>query len=158
MDRIEHLGHKIKLLDQLFKLRMNKNLEKFDITDAQMHVLFYISHHAGEKVTQKQLAEHLKVKHSTMAGILNRLKEKELIDIRPDEENKKYKNITLTPKACDIQESLSEYRNMTEEVLVEGFTKDEISNLHNYLNRVYDNLLNNSPISENDIECFRKNN
>ena len=70
MDRIEHLGHKIKLLDQLFKLRMNKNLEKFDITDAQMHVLFYISHHAGEKVTQKQLAEHLKVKHSTMAGIL----------------------------------------------------------------------------------------
>ena len=156
MDRIEHLGHKIKLLDQLFKLRMNKNLEKFDITDAQMHVLFYISHHAGEKVTQKQLAEHLKVKHSTIAGILNRLKEKELIDIRPDEENKKYKNITLTPKACDIQESLSEYRNMTEEVWVEGFTKDEISNLHNYLNRVYDNLLNNSPISENDIECFRK--
>ena len=71
-----HLGHKIKLIDRQFRSRMDKNLENLGITTAQMNVLCYMEHHTGRNVTQKQLSEAFNVKHSTMAGILQRMVEK----------------------------------------------------------------------------------
>ena len=36
---MEDLGHQIKRIDRLFKLRMDRNLEKSGLTNSQMHVL-----------------------------------------------------------------------------------------------------------------------
>ena len=91
-----HLGHKIKLIDRQFRSRMDKNLENLGITTAQMNVLCYMEHHTGRNVTQKQLSEAFNVKHSTMAGILQRMVEKGLLEIRPNPDNKKFKNIVNT--------------------------------------------------------------
>ena len=93
-----HLGHKIKLIDRQFRSRMDKNLENLGITTAQMNVLCYMEHHAERNVTQKQLSEAFNVKHSTMAGILQRMVEKDLLEIRPNPDNKKFKNISLRKK------------------------------------------------------------
>ena len=69
----EHFGPIIKRIDQLFKIRMNQNLQQLDITATQMHVLLHLHCNSGNKITQKDLANHFEVKHSTMAGILSRL-------------------------------------------------------------------------------------
>lgn len=98
-----HLGHKIKLIDRQFRSRMDKNLENLGITTAQMNVLCYMEHHTERNVTQKQLSEAFNVKHSTMAGILQRMVEKDLLEIRPNPDNKKFKNIFLTEKAKSIR-------------------------------------------------------
>lgn len=124
---MEHLGHKIKRIDHLFKLRMDKNLEQLDVTFAQMHVLTYLFRNGDKKITQKQLADHLGVKHSTMSGILKRLQEKELIEIRVDEENKKYKNIYTTMKAAKLNEQLNTHRDETEALFIKGFSKLKLS-------------------------------
>ena len=39
---MEDLGHQIKRIDRLFKLRMDRNLEKSGLTNSQMHVLMYL--------------------------------------------------------------------------------------------------------------------
>lgn len=153
---MEHLGPKIKRIDQLCKIRMNKNLEQLDITVAQMHVLLHLFHCKGDKITQKMLSEHLEVKHSTMSGILNRLKEKELIEINVDNENKKYKNITLTEKALEKIEFMSCQRNETEAILLNGFSQNEIEQLYGYFERLYNNLVNGTEVSEEDMNCFNK--
>ena len=93
---MEDLGHQIKRIDRLFKLRMDRNLEKSGLTNSQMHVLMYLLHHPDQKVTQKCLCQEFEVKHSTMSGILNRMKDKNLIDIKIDEDNKKFKNIYVS--------------------------------------------------------------
>ena len=153
---MEHFGPKIKRIDQLFKIRMNKNLEQLDITVSQMHVLLHLFHHRDSKITQKQLSECFEVKHSTMAGILNRLSEKELIEITVDNENKKYKNITLTGKALEKIELMLCQRNETEAILIDGFSKKEIEDLHGYLERLYNNLVKGTDISDKDIHGFNK--
>ena len=73
---MEDLGHQIKRIDRLFKLRMDRNLEKSGLTNSQMHVLMYLLHHPDQKVTQKCLCQEFEVKHSTMSGILNRMEDK----------------------------------------------------------------------------------
>lgn len=147
---MEYLGHKFRLIDQLFKLRMNKNLEELDLTIAQMHVLVYLEKHEDEKVTQKILSQSFNVKHSTMAGILQRMVEKGLITITVDENNKKYKNILRTKKADEIKDKMAKYRDYTESVLLKGFSDDETEKLSDYLDKVYDNLINDRYISDNE--------
>ncbi len=153
---MEHLGHKIKMIDHLFKLRMDRNLEQLDLTVTQMHVLIYLFRNSGNKITQKQLAEYLCVKHSTVSGILKRLQEKELIEIRVDEENKKYKNIYTTMKAVQLNEQMRLHRDKTEALFVKGFSSDELAQLVGYLDRLYNNLLLNSELSDKEIKCFNK--
>jgi DNA-binding MarR family transcriptional regulator len=147
---LEHFGHKFKMIDQLFKMRMNKNLEDLDITTSQMHVLIYLENHENEKVTQKILSQVFNVKHSTMAGILQRMQEKGLINITVDEENKKFKNITRTEKADKIKSEMDKHRNHTEAVLSDGFSQEELEILSKMLDRIYDNLTKDSFISEKD--------
>lgn len=153
---MEHLGFKMKKIDQLFKLRMNHNLEQLDITLTQMHVLTFLFRYSDEKITQKVLSEEFGVKHSTMSGILTRLKEKDLIDIRVDEENKKYRNIYLMPKAQRLNEQMNINRQETESLLVKGFSDKEIEQLCNYLDRLYHNLLIGSEISDRAMKCFNE--
>ena len=90
-----------------------------------MHVLLHLHCNSGNKITQKDLANHFEVKHSTMAGILSRLSEKSLIEITVDEENKKFKNITLTNKAMEKIELMTSQRDETESILLKGFSSDE---------------------------------
>ena len=154
---MEHIGHKIKKIDQLFRMRMDQNLEQLGVTFAQMHVLMYLfRNNNGEKITQKKLSECFEVKHSTMSGILNRLKEKDLIEIRVDEENKKYRNIYLTPKSQCLDQQMSLHINDIETLLMKDFTKKEMDQLAGYLDRLYNNLLTDCELSNKDIECFNK--
>ena len=152
----EHFGPIIKRIDQLFKIRMNQNLQQLDITATQMHVLLHLHCNNGNKITQKDLANHFEVKHSTMAGILSRLSEKDLIEITVDEENKKFKNITLTNKAMEKIELMTSQRDETESILLKGFSSDETTRLRAYLERLYSNLVNGTDISEQDICCLKK--
>lgn len=153
---MEHLGFKIRKIHQLIKLHMNHNLKQLDITVSQMHVLTYLFRYGDEKITQKILSEEFGVKHSTMSGILARLKEKGFIDIRVDEQNKKYRNIYLTSKARRLKEQMNANREKTESLLIKDFTDKEIEQLCNYLDRLYHNLLTDSEISDKVMECFNE--
>ena len=138
-----HLGHKIKLIDRQFRSRMDKNLENLGITTAQMNVLCYMEHHTERNVTQKQLSEAFNVKHSTMAGILQRMVEK-------------FKNIFLTEKAKSLQDKASAYREYTESVVIKDFTPDEKEYFEKTLFKVFHNLLNDSSLSQEEKDLIER--
>ena len=46
-------------------------------------------------------------------------------EIRPNPDNKKFKNIFLTEKAKSLQDKASAYREYTESVIIKDFTPDE---------------------------------
>lgn len=138
---MELLGRKFKLISQQIKYRMDKEMEEFDITFSQMQVLRFLEKHEGEKITQKRLSNEFDVKHSTMAGILQRMQEKDLINIVVDSENKKYKNIYRSEKAIKIKEQIGEYIKSTESILIEDFTESEIELIHKLLDKIHNNLI-----------------
>lgn len=138
---MKHLGRKIKLISQQIKYRMDKEMEELDITFSQMQVLRFLEEHEGEKITQKILSNEFNVKHSTMAGILQRMQEKDLIKIVVDSENKKYKNIYRSEKAIKIKEQIGEYIKSTESILIEDFTESEIELIHKLLDKIHNNLI-----------------
>ena len=152
---MEDLGRKIKKLDKLFKLRMDRNLEKLDITAMQMHTLIYLYHNCDKKITQKDLCIEFGVKHSTMSGILSRMQDKNLIYTKQDENNKKCKDIYVTEYALEIKEQLDLNRDNTERILVENLTANDVKNLHKYLDKLYNNLLNDANLTDQELKSIK---
>lgn len=139
---MENLGRKFKLISQQIKYRMDKEMEEMGVTFSQMQVLRFLATCQNEKVTQKRLACEFNVKHSTMAGILQRMLEKELIYIEVDQENKKCKNIYITDKALKFKEELIERIKSTENILIEDFNEEEVKTIHKLLDKIHNNLVN----------------
>lgn len=138
------LGKKFKKIDELFKAGFNKQLESVDLTFAQMNVLVYLENSGNARVTQKELASALEIKHSTMAGILKRMQEKGLVDVVIAPENKKYKNIYRTQKAKEIKNEIDKHRKKNAKTVVKGFSKEEIELLDTLLDKVLQNLKEDS--------------
>lgn len=139
---MENLGRKIKLISQQIKYRMDKETEEIGITYSQVQVLRYLEKCENEKVTQKRLANEFNVKHSTMAGILQRMLEKDLIRIEVDQDNKKFKNIYLTKNALEIKEQIEHRIKFTESVLIKDIEKNEVELIHKLLDKIHENLIN----------------
>ena len=67
-----NLGPLLGRAAHLTRERMDARLAQFDVTPAQTHVLLYLHDHGG-KAPQREVVEHLKVKPSTVNGILDRM-------------------------------------------------------------------------------------
>ena len=67
------LGHAAHLARE----RMDARMSRYDMTPAQTHTLLYLCDQGGS-VPQREVVEHLRVKPSTVNGILDRMEEKGL--------------------------------------------------------------------------------
>lgn len=134
------LGFVFKQIHIAFEANCNKNLQKYNLTQAQMDILIYLQHHKDSIITQKDLEIGLRLKNPTVTGILNRLEEKELINRKKHPSDKRAKIITMTEKSKIIMKEA--YINMKEmySSIVEGFSESEKKELFRLLYKVLDNL------------------
>jgi len=95
-------------------------LEKLDLTYTQYIVMMVMWE--KKTVNEKELCETLRLKSNTLAPLIRRLKQKELISIKKDKNDKRNLVISLTPKgealkekAVDVPPSIAEEFNLTEE-------------------------------------------
>ena len=84
------------------------------------------------------------------------LNEKDLLEIRPNPDNKKFKNLFLTEKAKSLQDKASAYREYTESVVIKDFTPDEKEYFEKTLFKVFHNLLNDSSLSQEEKDLIER--
>lgn len=134
------LGFVFKQIHIAFESHCNKNLQKYNLTQAQMDILVYLQHHKDSIITQKDLEIGLRLKNPTVTGILNRLEEKELINRKKHPNDKRAKIISMTEKSKLIMEEA--YIDMKEMDLyiVEDFSEEEKKELFRLLYKILDNL------------------
>lgn len=129
------LGHAA----QMAKTYMDSQVSQYDVTPAQTHVLLYL-HHQGGQVPQCELTNYLRVKPSTVNGLLDRMEEKGLVRRSVSGSDARRRLITLTEKGAEQQALFQRSFLDTEEALVRGFTLEERETLASLLDRVIQNL------------------
>ena len=129
------LGHCFHLARE----RLDARLAQYDITPAQVHVLHYLYHH-GNTAFQSDVTAHLKVKPSTVNGILDRMEEKQLLQRTVSDTDARKKIITLTEKGTHQQTTLQQVFQETELLMIREFSTEEAELLHTLLHRVLANL------------------
>ena len=138
----EPLSFKFRLIHEYFAAMINRHLKEEDMTFSQMILMFYLWENREKKITQKDITDAMHIKHPTAIGLLKRLEEKEMLKVIVDPENRKYRNIALTEKGMTYVENDRKRKRHTDEDMVKGMSEEEVAQLRNLLDKVYDNLQN----------------
>ena len=114
-------------------------VSKYDVTPAQTHVLLYLHDHGGQSL-QRELTGHMRVKPSTMNGVLDRMEEKGLVRRSISGRDARRRILTLTDKGEEEQTAFQQSYLDAEEAMVRGFSQEERETLLRLLDRVIQNL------------------
>lgn len=136
---VRGLGPALGWAAKLSKANMDARVSRYDVTPAQTHVLLYLQQHGG-RVPQHELAEFLRVKPSTVNGVLDRMEEKGLVRRSVSGSDARRRLITLTEKGAEQQALFQQSFLDVEEAMVRGFTQEERETLCALLDRVIQNL------------------
>lgn len=134
------IGYLFKQIHIKCESKINQHLASENLTSAQLSLMSYLLDHKSEKVTQKDIAEELEIKHTTVIGLVRRLEEKGLVRSVTDPDNRKYRNISLTSKAMKVEEKIRDHRRTMDEALSKGLTDEEVEQLRILLQKVRKNL------------------
>ena len=129
------LGH----CAHLTRERMDARMSRFGMTPAQTRVLRYLRQNGGQ-MPQRELLENLKVKPSTVNGILDRMEEKGLVERSVSGTDARRRVVALTPAGLGREAEAKQSFLEAEALIAKGMTKEETDTLHSLLERVIHNL------------------
>ena len=96
---------------------------------------------AEEGLTQTELARRLHRTPATITNMLQRMQKAGFLERRPDSKDQRISRVYLTEAGREIQAQVERIWQENQERTLDGFSDQELENLHNYLERIHDNLV-----------------
>ncbi len=113
---MENIGQLIKQISNYLINDLNNRLKEYDITFSQLQVLLVIDE-SNDKLSQKDIADILKIKHTSLIDVLKILERKELIIKSINKNDVKCNELALSKKAKDMIRHLDLGRDETQEMM-----------------------------------------
>ena len=133
----------IKMISDNLEKRINNELKKYDITFSQTRVLFLIYYSKDKIYTLKEIENAFHVSQQTIAGIVKRLEEKNLIYGFMDEEDKRIKRIKITKEGDELVGNIQREFVETKKNISKCLDEEEGKVLINLLKKLYIYLIDN---------------
>ena len=133
------LGPMLGRCAHLARERMDARMSRFGMTPAQTHVLRFLRENGGQ-MPQRELLENLKVKPSTVNGILDRMEEKGLVERSVSGTDARQRVVALTPAGLEREAEVKQSFLEAEALIARGLTEEETNTLRSLLERVIHNL------------------
>ena len=132
------LGPMLGRCAHLARERMDARMSRFGMTPAQTHVLRYLRQSGGQ-MPQRELLENLRVKPSTVNGILDRMEEKGLVERSVSGTDARQRVVVLTPAGIEREAEVKQSFLEAEALIARGLTEEETDTLRSLLERVIHN-------------------
>jgi DNA-binding MarR family transcriptional regulator len=133
-------GALIRLIENAFKNTCTQILGVPDLTAAQMDVLNFLLANRGREMNQRDIENEFQITNPTVTGILNRLEKKGFVKRTVHPADKRQRIITITAKSSERERELEKKITVIEERIVTGFSREEQTQLRNFLQRMLKNL------------------
>lgn len=135
---INHLGRLLSCCGRLAKLNVDAELRRhgYDVTPAQSHVLTYLSKHSDEEITQRDLEHAMRLKPSTINGIVDRLLEKNYITRCPSPRDGRCRLLHLTEAGQEMVNSIRAAIDQTDKAVLANLSEEEQVVLDGLLRRI----------------------
>ena len=118
-------GTLLKQIHDIMEKNANNVLREQDLTISQSGVLVLLDEKEGKTALFKELEKDFGVSQPTMVGILNRLEQKDLVEVLNDSEDKRIRKAHLTHKGADKCKEGYKHMNSAEAQLLKSLTDDE---------------------------------
>ena len=136
MSRNYSCGTLLKQIHDILEKNANNVLREQDLTISQSGVLVLLDEKEGKTASFKDLEKDFGVSQPTMVGILNRLVQKDLVEVLTDSEDKRIRKAHLTQKGADKCKEGYKHMNSAEEQLLKSLTDDEKKEFNRLLLKV----------------------
>ena len=139
---INHLGRLLSCCGRLAKLHVDAELRRrgHDVTPPQSHALVYLYKHRDEEITQRDLEHAMRLKPSTINGIVDRLLEKDYITRCPSPRDGRCRLLQLTERGTALVDTLREALDQTDNFVLADLTEEEQVLLDGLLRRIIAHL------------------
>ena len=137
------IGRQLASLNHLVKRNIekeNSSCELMKISAANGYILFYLYDNKSKDIFQKDLEEYFSITRSTCSKVLSLMEAKRLVARGGVSKDARLKKIAITKQGEEMLEVLINNRKRMEAKLTDGFSKEEIMQLHDYLRRMQDNM------------------
>ena len=118
-------GTLLKQIHDIMEKNANNVLREQYLTISQSGVLVLLDEKEGKTASFKELEKDYGVSQPTMVGILNRLVQKDFVEVLTDSEDKRIRKAHLTQKGADKCKEGYKHMNSAEEQLLKSLTDDE---------------------------------
>lgn len=144
MEESSDLGRLIAYCSRLGRQYIDQSLRRagYDVTPVQSRTLVYLSGCKGRAVNQRDLEQELRLKPSTINGIVNRLEEKGYLLRSTSPEDGRCRLIALTESG---QAKADTFRAVLEDAgrrFAGGLSEGEAAQMRELLSRIIENLEN----------------
>lgn len=142
MGEFEDFGFYIKKINDTLVAQANAQFKRLDITYAQMEVMFFLLGQAGMWATQKDIEAHFHLKHSSVIGLLQRMRAKGLIEVRVNPQDHRGRDVFLLDKALKIRDEMYRTRQEVEAHITNYLTREQMEQLTGLLAVFYSAIRN----------------
>lgn len=129
-------GTLLKQIHDIMEKNANNILREQELTISQSGVLVLLDEKEGKTASFKELEKDFGVSQPTMVGILNRLVQKDLVEVLTDSEDKRIRKAHLTQKGADKCKEGYKHMNSAEEQLLKSLTNNEKKEFNRLLLKV----------------------
>lgn len=129
-------GTLLKQIHDIMEKNANNILREQELTISQSGVLVLLDEKEGKTASFKELEKDFGVSQPTMVGILNRLVQKDFVEVLTDSEDKRIRKAHLTQKGADKCKEGYKHMNSAEEQLLKSLTDDEKTEFNRLLLKV----------------------
>lgn len=145
MDKLPELGRIISYCGHLGKLSNDQLLRQagYDVTPVQTHLLLHLACWTGEQeASQRDLERKLRLKPSTVNGIVDRLEAKGYVSRRASPQDGRVRLVSLTEAGRSKVQDFHVIVEETERRFTASLSEQERGQLRKLLSRIIENLEN----------------
>ena len=117
----------------------DQRLSKKGVTRVQWIALYYLGLN-NNNMSQKELAEKMHIKESTVARLIDRLEREELVERRHSEEDRRVINLVLTEKGLKYREELLPEGEQFNDIVSQDITEEEMKLFCLILEKMVNNI------------------
>lgn len=117
--------------------RLDKRLRPLGLSQAKWLAIYHLAH-AGEGMTQKELAARLGVEAPTLVGLLDRLARDGLVERHESARDRRSKRVCLSPKASAILQQINQVTAQLRQELLAGVTPEDLQTCIRVLQSIRD--------------------
>lgn len=129
-----------------FQKNVFEKLKSSGLTMGQPKILDYLNEHDG--ANQKEIANGCNIEPGSLTSVLNRMEDKQLIERRMLNNNRRSYHIYLTEKGKKLQKEVVSTFNKLERNAFDNFSKEEQELFMVMFEKIYCNLKEGSKHSE----------
>ena len=139
MNKNNEIGYLIHKIDTKIKANMDQELSRHDLTCSQSLVIHLLRLNGGQ-LSQKALQDLMKVSHPTVVGLVQRLESNGYVKTEIDENDKRYKIVTLCDIADEFKKDMMRSKERFDKKMFQDLPQEKLDELYQILQKMYENI------------------